>query len=105
MQMHDMICCTMVCYAETGLIFVAGIVGYNILVINLIDVNDNAPYIYTTRPAVVWEDEPAPQFVAQVFGRDPDTPKNGPPFKMRFPADSPYNTQLKATYSQSSHSF
>ena len=59
--------------------------GIATLNIELIDVNDNFPIFADNYKPMIYENSPPGQFVATIFGKDLDDPKNGPPFKFSLP--------------------
>ncbi|VDP44749.1 unnamed protein product [Soboliphyme baturini] len=75
-----------------------GNVAQTTLIINIDDVNDNAPYLNITRDLVAWENVNPPQFLGIVCAYDPDGPDNGPPFIMYQSSESPYKRMIKIDY-------
>ncbi|KAG8237691.1 hypothetical protein J437_LFUL017859 [Ladona fulva] len=50
------------------------------VVISLIDINDNAPYLDMVQP-VVWNEQQDPGVITQLKAEDNDSEENGPPFR------------------------
>ncbi|XP_003373310.1 cadherin-related hmr-1 [Trichinella spiralis] len=76
-------------------------VGYILLVVNLEDVNDNAPFLNYHPPAVVMENEKPGTHVINLTAYDPDGPGNGPPFFMKQADNSTYADKFEMTFDQS----
>ncbi|KRY66373.1 Cadherin-related hmr-1, partial [Trichinella pseudospiralis] len=76
-------------------------VGYILLVVNLEDVNDNAPFLNYQPPAVVMENEKPGKHVINLTAYDPDGPGNGPPFFMKQADNSTYADKFEMTFDQS----
>ncbi|KRX24151.1 Neural-cadherin, partial [Trichinella nelsoni] len=76
-------------------------VGYILLVVNLEDVNDNAPFLKYQPPAVVMENEKPGTHVINLTAYDPDGPGNGPPFFMKQADNSTYADKFEMTFDQS----
>ncbi len=69
-----------------------GIENYVQLVVNLIDRNDNAPYLDMPGGLVLYENQP-PTDVGVLAAADYDTEENGPPF--RFSLDGNANQEIR----------
>lgn len=73
-----------------------GNVGSQRIEIYLDDVNDNAPDLYTVPAPCIFMENTDPGQIppCNVYGKDPDTRPNGPPFKMRVDPSYPYLNKL-----------
>jgi hypothetical protein len=80
-----------------------GNVGSQRIEIYLIDVNDNAPDLYTVpNPCIFMENtDPSQIPPCEILGKDPDTRPNGPPFKMQVAPNNPYAQQLSIIFDPS----
>ncbi|CDW56179.1 Cadherin C and Laminin G 2 and Cadherin domain co ntaining protein [Trichuris trichiura] len=75
-------------------------VGDQTLVVNLIDVNDNAPELKYNKPVIVMENEPPARLLATVTAIDRDLPENGPPFYMEQASNSTYKDMFHMRFIQ-----
>ncbi|XP_050325410.1 DE-cadherin isoform X1 [Bactrocera neohumeralis] len=66
------------------------------LIINLQDINDNAPFLVNTMP-VIWQENRNPGQVVQLQANDYDEPQNGPPYT--FGIDSEASADIKTKFS------
>ncbi|XP_014244956.1 DE-cadherin isoform X2 [Cimex lectularius] len=66
------------------------------VVIKLIDVNDNEPYLDMDQP-VVWRENQGPDKITELRAKDNDGPTNGPPFT--FAIASSASTDIKTKFS------
>uniref|UniRef100_A0A1B6C6Z7 Cadherin domain-containing protein n=1 Tax=Clastoptera arizonana TaxID=38151 RepID=A0A1B6C6Z7_9HEMI len=62
--------------------------------IELIDINDNAPFLKMPKP-VVWRENQEPGTVTTLIAEDNDTPSNGPPFKFSIAPSSSIEIKSK----------
>ncbi|XP_067631641.1 DE-cadherin isoform X2 [Eurosta solidaginis] len=66
------------------------------VIINLQDINDNAPFLVNTMP-VIWQENRNPGQVVQLQANDYDEPQNGPPYT--YGIDSEASADIKAKFS------
>ncbi|XP_049959690.1 DE-cadherin [Schistocerca serialis cubense] len=64
------------------------------VIINLIDINDNAPFLSMAKP-VIWEENKEPGNITALNATDYDGPKNGPPFTFRMSVEADRDTTEK----------
>lgn len=70
------------------------------MVINLEDVNDNAPELNVSKIPIIPENVAAPLPVAIVTAFDRDTPENGPPFTLGVPSNSTFTDKFNFVFNQ-----
>lgn len=51
------------------------------VIIYVDDINDNAPILVPQNDPVIMENTPGRMKIVTVFGKDLDSPENGPPFR------------------------
>ncbi|KAI5644881.1 cadherin domain-containing protein [Phthorimaea operculella] len=64
------------------------------VILELTDINDNAPFLTNTQPVVWYENEP-PGEVVQLTAKDYDSPENGPPFTFALNDTAPFHIKSK----------
>lgn len=69
---------------------------YKELIVNLIDINDNAPVLSSQNP-VVWNENQPRGPITQLDATDADSPENGPPFT--FSIDPKADMKIKELFS------
>ncbi|XP_065212799.1 DE-cadherin isoform X2 [Planococcus citri] len=65
------------------------------LVINLIDINDNAPTLNMGADYVRWDENQNPGFIVKLIATDKDGPANGPPFTFELSPDADADIRAK----------
>lgn len=80
-----------------------GNVGSQRIEIYLGDVNDNAPDLYTVPDPCIFMENTDPNQIppCEIYGKDPDTRANGPPFHMRVDPNNPYSKLVSITFDPS----
>ncbi|CAD5206401.1 unnamed protein product [Bursaphelenchus okinawaensis] len=86
-----------------------GNIGTQYVDLYLDDENDNAPLLYTvlhpfnvSRPCIFMENTPPEQLpLCEIHGFDPDTKKNGPPFKMELNSTFADSDAVSVTFDES----
>ncbi|XP_052754013.1 DE-cadherin isoform X2 [Galleria mellonella] len=51
------------------------------VILELTDINDNAPFLTNTQPVIWYENEPPGRSIVTLTAKDYDSPENGPPFE------------------------
>lgn len=65
------------------------------VVITLIDINDNAPFLDMPKPVIWRENQPEGGVITKLVAKDYDGPENGPPFKFAIASSASVEIQSK----------